>query len=123
MPARFINVSNSGQARFIRVTGNGGAIFGSGSISAGTTTTTTTAAPTCYCYGIFAENGTTTISYSRCNDGVIINLEVTSGTTSYVCSRSTPIQVSGAVPTIFACNVGGFPQECTANASCIGCGA
>ncbi len=51
MPARFINVSNSGQARFIRVTGNGGAIFGSGSISTGTTTTTTTVSMPYYSYG------------------------------------------------------------------------
>lgn len=51
MPARFINVSNSGQARFTRVTGTGGAIFGSGSISTGTTTTTTTIAMPYYSYG------------------------------------------------------------------------
>jgi hypothetical protein len=42
MPARFINVSNSGQAKFTRVTGNGRAVFGGGGGGGGTTSTTTT---------------------------------------------------------------------------------
>jgi hypothetical protein len=119
MPAKFINVNNSGRANFRNVNNSGRAVFGE--ISAGTTTSTTTIAPTCYCFGILAETGTTTISYQRCNDGVTVNLEVLSGQTANVCSRFTPILVSGATPTIFGCNIGGFPQECTANANCIGC--
>jgi hypothetical protein len=41
MPARFINVSNSGQARFTNVSNSGRAVFG---VSTDTTTTTTTVA-------------------------------------------------------------------------------
>jgi hypothetical protein len=83
-----------------------------------TTTTTTTTAPPCYCYSILADNGTTTISYSRCNDGVTVNLQVLSGNTGYVCSRSTPVYVSGAIPTITACS---STVSCTSNAVCNGC--
>jgi hypothetical protein len=83
-----------------------------------TTTTTTTTAPPCYCYSILADNGTTTISYSRCNDGVTVNLQVLSGNTGYVCSRATPVYVSGAIPTITACS---STVNCTSNAGCNGC--
>jgi hypothetical protein len=83
-----------------------------------TTTTTTTTAPPCYCYTIIAENGTTTISYSRCNDGATVNLEVLSAETAYVCSRDTPIYVSGAIPTIIACS---STVNCTENVNCNGC--
>jgi len=83
-----------------------------------TTTTTTTTAPPCYCYTIIAENGTTTISYSRCNDGAIVNLEVLSAETAHVCSRDTPVYVSGAIPTIFACS---STVDCTENINCNGC--
>jgi hypothetical protein len=41
MPARFINVNNSGRARFTNVNNSGRAIFGAG--GSGTTTTTTVA--------------------------------------------------------------------------------
>jgi hypothetical protein len=83
-----------------------------------TTTTTTTTAPPCYCYTIVAENGATTASYSRCNDGAIINLPITSSGTAYVCSRDIPVQVGGALPNIFACS---STTVCTSNIQCNGC--
>jgi hypothetical protein len=51
MPARFINVSNSGQARFTNVSNSGRAVFG---VSTGTITTTTTTAGN-YLINIFAR--------------------------------------------------------------------
>ena len=83
-----------------------------------TTTTTTTTAPPCYCYTILADSGTTTVSYSRCNDGATTNLTVNSAASSSVCSRDTPVYVSGATPTIFACS---SITDCTANIQCRNC--
>ena len=83
-----------------------------------TTTTTTTTAPPCYCYNILADNGTCTIDYYRCSDGATINLQVLSGNTAYVCSRSTPVYSTGGIPTITACS---STVNCTSNANCNGC--
>jgi hypothetical protein len=83
-----------------------------------TTTTTTTTAPPCYCYTIIAENGSTTVSYSRCSDGATINLPIASTESGSVCSRDTPVYVSGATPYIFACT---SVVNCTANIQCNNC--
>lgn len=84
-----------------------------------TTTTTTTTAPPCYCYTITAENGATTVAYSRCSDGATINLPLASTETQQVCSRDMPVYVSGALdPIIVACS---SVVNCTANAQCNGC--
>jgi hypothetical protein len=86
-----------------------------------TTTTTTTTAPPCYCFGAFISDGgsTSTIEYSRCSDGALIQVGVTAPNTRYVCSRGTPTYVSGASTSIFQCTT---PGSCSANAECIGCG-
>jgi hypothetical protein len=113
MPARFINVNNSGRANFRNVNNSGRALFGSGSISAGTTTTTTTAT-TCYCFGVIPDNGSCVVEYTVCSTGTTTTTTV-DVSTRYLCSRTLPTYVSGGTPTIFACNSGGFPQTCVQN--------
>jgi hypothetical protein len=61
MPAKFINVNNSGRAKFTNVNNSGRALFGEGSFQPTTTTTTstttstTTITPTCSVYTITTE--------------------------------------------------------------------
>jgi hypothetical protein len=61
MPAKFINVNNSGRANFRNVNSSGRALFGEGSFEPTTTTTTstttstTTVTPTCSVYTITTE--------------------------------------------------------------------
>jgi hypothetical protein len=63
MPAKFINVNNSGRANFRNVNNSGRAIFGEVSIgpltttttTTSTTTSTTTVTPTCSVYTITTE--------------------------------------------------------------------
>ena len=84
------------------------------------TTTTTTTAPPCYCFFAFISDGgsTSTIEYSRCSDGALVQIGVTAPNIRYVCSRGTPIYISGASTSISQCST---PSSCTVNGDCGGC--
>jgi hypothetical protein len=66
MPARFINVNNSGRARFTNVNNSGRAIFGAG--GSGTTTTTTVAQAVIGLYAVQVAP-TATIDFHYSTDG------------------------------------------------------